>query len=354
MPYESYCLSLRDRTRWSDLVSGTPQDDIHFIPEYLVHFERHMDCQCRMFVFGDDESYVLYPHYIRRIATSRNRNVRHGDIFDAISPWYYGGPLARNPNPALIQGANEELARYFKDSRVVSFFSRSNPYRANHDLLGEMMTPYNHTSVVYIDLTKDLDDIWERSFNNNTRRNIRKDLRTGPDIFLDKSDRYIREFHRMYTKEMQSKGASSFYFFSYEFLKDLLTDMGDNALLTNKVYGDEWVAGSMEIYHNGIAYGFLGTRDHEQKDRCSQYLLEWKTIASLKERGQRIYDLGGGPPGSGLLAYKQSFSTDTLPMVSRRMVLDRSLYRDLSGDMNGDHLKYEEADYFPEYRINDD
>jgi hypothetical protein len=332
--------------KWRELVRGTPQDDIHFMPEYLSYFEGHMGAECRMFVFGDEDEYILFPIFIRKIG--------EGPQKDAVSPWYYGGPLVRGePDGAAQDRFMREFTEYLRSEDIVSLFARSNPYRGNADLLGDRMSSYDQSKVVYVDLCRPEEDIWKRSFDNNARRNIRREEDLKCEVFEDSSGKYIREFHYHYIKEMERKGAPAFYKFPLEFIEGMFESLDGHIVLTNKVVDGEWAAGSIEIVYKEMGYGFLATRVESCTHVGSHYLMEWNIIRILKGKGVCRYDLGGGKKGSGLLRHKESLSRDSFELISRRLIVDRTTYSDLcrKEGMADSEIRMEGAPYFPEYRI---
>jgi hypothetical protein len=344
--FEIYSLGLDEKDRWRSLVQNTPQNDIHFLPEYLSLFEEHMSAKCRLFHFGNDEVYILFPIFIR--------NIGKGPLKDAVSPWYYGGPLIHGePDEATQNLFMKAFVEYLRSENIVSMFSRSNPYRNNNSLLGDRIKSYNQGEIVYIDLSRPVEDIWNRSFDNNARRNIRREQGYRGEVFEDRSNKYIKEFHRHYINDMVRKDASPFYRFSLKFIESLFESFNDHIILMNKVCEEGWVAGEIDIYYNGLAYAFLATRDHSDQHINSHYLIEWNIIQKLKNLGVRRYDIGSGPVGSGLLRHKKSLSKDSVILTSRRLIVDRLNYRDIctkSGMLESD-LCEEDSEYFPEYRI---
>ena len=72
-------LTTDDQEQWRSLVEAMPHRDIFFTPEYVIPFEGLSGGTVRLFFFGNEANYIVYPFFRRQIAIER-----HG--------WYHGGP----------------------------------------------------------------------------------------------------------------------------------------------------------------------------------------------------------------------------------------------------------------------
>ena len=352
MRYEFNILTIKEKKKWNDLIRGTEQEDVFFLPEYLQPFEDHLKAKCFLFYYGNDDDHILYPFFLIEVGWKGSDEGDPG-YTDAISPWYYGGAMIHGKNSTeLHTGFINNLKTYLKENNCLSIFSRSNPYIKNHEIIGSGLKERKILELIYIDLEKDMDDIWRNSFNKSARYNIKKDQKSNIEIIIDNSDKYLDVFIEKYQMEMIRKNSNPFYHFNESFFKKLREGLGNKLVLSNKYVDGIWTAGGIDLYHKDLFYGLFGVRDFNISKNSNSHIITWKLIEYGKELGLKRYDLGGGEVGSGLLEFKKSFSKDSVELWGHGEVIDRKGYRNLCKSKNIPKKKilYEKADFFPEYR----
>jgi predicted N-acyltransferase len=354
----SEIISVND-SNWDKYIEKTGQKDIHFSQDYLKIYEEHLNAKCQMFIYKDGEEYLLYPFFKRTISDK-------GDLYDVISPWYYGGPLISNGfNLSKVKDFLREFEKYCRENKIVSEFTIFHPYLENHKVLSKYVKIDQAGEVVYVDLTKDLDSIL-MSFSSSCRRNIRKNLKNDEIKIIigskDKqhlkkilkiisiSDTHLKKYLGIYNSSMKEKKARDFVCFSYDFFKQLRDKLKDKFTLIYLEYKKKVVASWIFLHKYDIMYYYLGSRDSNLDTVKSANRILYEGINYGIQLGLKTMDLGGG--NESLMEYKKSFSPLTKPKYVFKHIYDMDLYKKLCLEkgMKGNDIKGVKADFFPEYR----
>lgn len=346
-------ITLKEKNKWRSLVESSLYRDIYQLPEYLEPFEKHMNAKALLARFVDEDCEIMYPFFLRNIKDYRKS--KGGHYFkDIITPWYYGGPIFKGKiNNAILGLFKEALMKYCKDNSIVTLFSRFNPFLGNHrNTIGDLNIR-RINSIIWIDLTPKVNHIWSHSISKECRRKLRVSQKRDIEVKINRNKKDLRIFHDLYTKSMERKEASRFYFFSYEFLEKLYENLADNLIITLTEFENEVVYSSIYLFKYNIMYGLLGARNYNFPSVNSSSPEIWETVKWAKDKGIRIMDLGGGMENSpGLFQYKKSFSNNILPLYGQNSIMDFDLYKKICITKGHDrqNLSYENSKYFPEYR----
>lgn len=348
----SEVISINQKEKWIELVERTAYKDIHFLPTYLSLLGNHISASCHMYYYGTDNCYILYPFYKRKINDLFPHEKTDKVYWDIISPWYYGGPLFYGDiRKDHLSNFVTEFQKYCKEENIVSEFARFNPYLSNHEQMTSLLNLKKIGTTVWIDLTENLDSINE-SFTKMCRSNIRRKKEDCTFFHSSNEDKYLRIFHRLYLKAMYEKKASDFYYFTYAFLNDLKRHFSKHFTLITVVYRDNIVAGSIYLHKYGRMYAYLSARDpkHDRVKAANKIIFE--AIKYGKNIGCELLDLGGGPRGSGLLAFKKGFSDKTKTLYGIKNIYDKEKYLKVCkiAGLDKNEIEYENASFFPEYR----
>jgi lipid II:glycine glycyltransferase (peptidoglycan interpeptide bridge formation enzyme) len=121
-------------------------------------------------------------------------------------------------------------------------------------------------------------------------------------------------------------------------------------------YKDDHVAATQLVLGNGtILYDYLRAASPEFLSIRPNELLFNNIILWAKKTGYKEYSLGGGNSSSEsdpLFKFKSSFSPFTKDFYLYKKVHNREAYikRCVAEGKNPEDVKYEKADYFPEYK----
>jgi len=140
-----------------------------------------------------------------------------------------------------------------------------------------------------IDLSNDLDAIWSKMGNRSCRYLIRRGEKAGIKIQRDFDLNYFLESYKSFTKE---KGFAP----SFKNPKEIPKA---NVILSAYL-GEKILSSSLFIYDDQIFRWLItwSVRMKAEKDLeffigCANRMLIWESIKYAKEKGLRIFDLGG-------------------------------------------------------------
>jgi len=149
---------------------------------------------------------------------------------------------------------------------------------------------------IVIDLTKDLETIWN-NIDKNIRYEIKRAQRDGIKIFRNQG---YEIFYKIYRSFIQKKGLKSYFDF-FGFGSTDLDSMKKNGTLFVAEYNGEILAGTLVLEGDFCIESWLGaTKRFEAKNNAEKRLIaradrliDWEIIKYAKEKGLREFDLGG-------------------------------------------------------------
>lgn len=356
--------------KWRELVSKCPRNDIFFTPEYALVFEgsegetrADFGGEAQLFFYGDEQNYIVYPFFKRRISELRFAEFlppEAKDWLDTVSPYGYSGPLAAIGEPeteeTLWQGFWKEFHNHCLKSNIAAEFARLHPFIKNHLPL-QRFTDVNMKSrdhVVYVDLEQDEPAI-RKGMTKGHKSSVSKARRNGVEIVRSKTKDEADAFYQLYIDTMERNEAHRAYFFSKEFLDDTFRLLGEDVQIFSAWYKDQIIAASLFLFKGNLAHYYLSGSDVDFFDLCPNNLLLYEAILWAKEQGYRILNLGGGLEiDDSLFHFKASFSKTTADFHTFSRVHNESAYkilcrsRDEYDKSTGNEVA--KAGYFPEYR----
>jgi len=366
--YESRILTTEEEVEWNRLLENSNEPDIYFTPEYLKIFEQHYTPEVDtefygkgyLFFYGNEEEYVLYP-YIRRnlkgLEFLRDEEIRE-EYYDITSPWGYAGITGKfdKKNKDFLKGFLEESKRIFLEKNIVTEFMRFHPVIANQTWLQELVQIDQRTKTVYIDLRKDLEHILAE-MNKKTRNQIRKAQKNKIEVEFSSSKKDLKLFSEYFLDTMTRTSAPLTHLFPYEYFKNTMDFLGENAALMIAKYEGEIIAASliMEKY-NFLHYHFAATDKNYYKLNSNNLLL-YEMIKYGKDKGYEFLHMGGSISSrveDPVLHFKEGFSKDFGYFCTSNRVLNEQLYEEL----NAIKKKYDceqkkevkDTRFFPFYR----
>lgn len=147
-----------------------------------------------------------------------------------------------------------------------------------------------------IDLTQDLDTIWNNFDKKSTKYGIRRAEREG--ITIRKNEKY-EEFLEMYNSFLKQRGIKSFL--EIFGIKNLtVKDLKKYGTLMVAEYAGEVIAGSLYLEDESHIEAWIGGSKRLESDKkkkilsaCANRLIDWEVIKYAKEKGIKEFDLGG-------------------------------------------------------------
>ncbi|MBS3055950.1 MAG: GNAT family N-acetyltransferase [Candidatus Aenigmarchaeota archaeon] len=327
-------LTVNESKRWGELINDLPQKDIHFTSQYAQLFENYLKHKALLFVFKENDNVILYPFFIRKINDIEIFKDIEKEVFDIISPWYYGGPVSnitdKSREKEIFQNFTAEFGNFCRSEKIVSEFCRMHPFFKNHDNFSAPELEMNR-KVVYIDLKKTKEEIWN-SFKKVNRKAIRKAEKGGIDISITNNKSGIKKFYDIYTNSMERKEAGKFYFFNIEFFNDMFELLKDSATIFFAEHGGNVIVASLVLHKHGIAHDYLRGSDPEFLHMRPNNLIVKEIALWAKDNGNEIFDLGGGTStdtNDPKLRFKSLFSKDRKRFFIYKKIHNKSVYDEL-------------------------
>jgi hypothetical protein len=358
-------LSTKDLSEWYNILDEFTLKDPHYLREYLNLFESltnrdsylHFGGQGIMFTYGDSRNYIIYPFFKRDISALPFANKSVG-LFDIVSPYGYGGPLAEtkddNQTDELWRDFFSEFHVFCLTNNIVCEFVRLHPIFDN----AKFVTQFSKGNVeqmgkiVYLDLSKSEEEILSE-ISPTRRRDILKANR-NPDLklysSLDKIN--IDEFYILYSETMKRNGAENKFFFTSDFFHQAVDSLDDNLILLRCSLGDRLtVSSTVLLRFGGICYYWLSASLPESRNLHSIDLSIYRAALMAKRKGDKFLVLGGGRGAKEdpLFAFKKQFSSKSKEFSVYKQVHLEKEYAHLV-KLRNDYYGITPGNFFPAYR----
>lgn len=325
-----------DLESWKHYFQMLPEDlkGIYHAPEYFVFLEVTGMGTAVCQIFSENDRFVYFPAMLRQLPFG-------ADGFDAISSWYYGGPLTNDPErkpltrrwrKAFVEGRN--------GLNVICEFIRCDPNLKNHLLIGAPFDIQLNRETVYVDLMLPWDEI-ARGFSSQNRRNIKHAKREGLTVEIDKRVNVWQRFADIYQAEMIRKNAPQHLRFNDHFFARL-SKMKEVTLFVVK-FNHEIIGGFVAAHGANMAHHFLSAVQYKHWDKRPNNLLFTEVIQHYSRQGFRIFDFQGGR--AGVFRFKTNFSNLRGDFYTASCIYDQKRF-----DALNDQCNVSAEGYFPPYR----
>jgi hypothetical protein len=332
-----------DSAEWSAALTHSAHDMYHE-PDYVRLDAKLYGGEPIAFHYAAGGRHFLLPLIVREIPGSDRR--------DAISPYGYPGPVSNADlgDGAFFDGAGAALLRTLRDEGLVTAFVRLHPLLpVPLGALPKYGTVVRHGETVSMDLRVTEEQMWQQTRSDH-RNHINRARRAGTKVLFDDWTR-LGEWVEIYHDNMRRVGAGSYYFFTEEHLAALKGRVGERLHLAVAIEGDEVVGGNTFFEYDGICTGYVSST-RRAKNRYADELLYDEVRQWCRQRGNRVFHLGGGRGGSNdsLFSYKAGFSPCRHPFHTWRVVADPVAYAQLMRDRRPEADPADVSGSFPPYR----
>nr|WP_296063814.1 GNAT family N-acetyltransferase [uncultured Actinoplanes sp.] len=322
---------------WTEALSRM-RHDVYHLPEYVRTDAGLSGGTPVAFRYDDSGQTLLIPLILRAVPDTT--------VCDAVSPYGYPGPIATTADVVFWERAAHAMAALLGAQDVVTAFVRLHPLLpAPRAALASVGTVVHHGETVSIDLSQGHEEMWRQTHRSH-RNQINKAKRAGVSVVFDDWD-HFDAWIGTYHATMRRVGAAEFYFFGEDHFHRLRDALAGRAHLAVALAGDEMLGGNLFFEYDGLMHTHLqSTRDgpifHADK------LLYDSVRRWGRDRGNRIYHLGGGLGGAAdsLFQYKAAFSAGRSDFHTWRVVTDPAGYAEIVGEPAPRSL----AGRFPPYR----
>ncbi len=343
---------LKPGKRWKEEYLSFANRDIFYNPEYYQINAEYANWQAELFLFRNKAYKIIYPYVKKPIGKLEfiNGSTELANLFD-ISTLEYGGPIIEgHADESSIKEFHNSFTNYCKENKIVSEFIRLHPFQANHRHYPE---PKSVKNVFYMDLTKPHREIL-LDFKKSNKNAITKARRVNVNVHQTKKADEIAEFYKIYFNLMKTKNAEQFYFYSLDFVKNLIKRLGEKAKLYVAEHNNKIIAGSFFLYDNHAVHYYLAANAKEFSQHCPGNLILYAAIIDSKNEGYKTFNLGGGyQQNDGLERFKATF-TKTKKIFYRHTKIHNTQAYEMLSNMKAEFCakkqKAYNLNYFPAYR----
>ena len=329
--------------RWTDIISSAYQYDFYHTQSYSQLERKHRPILCVAFKNYD---FIAIPLIIRKIDGT--------DLFDCTSVYGYCGPVSNIPFESIskehILFFQSELLSFFKESHLISVFSRLHPILNQHLVLENFGIIKEINKTVVIDLTLPKEEQYKR-YRKNHRKDIERLRKEGFIVSEASTNSEIDFFIQLYYDLMSRIKAHQSYYFDREYFYQLLNNPNFKAKLLLAKKNNEIAAGGLFTFTNNIIQSHL-TCDNIKYRKYSPVKLVFDNARLLGcDLNMKFLHLGGGKHGSSddsLFNFKAGFSDKRSVYYVWQMIIDEFKYSYLIDFFNIDSHKT--SNYFPAYR----
>lgn len=340
------CFTTSDADEWRRYLPA--RQSVFGSVEYASICESFRGYVPRLFVMESELAFIAHPLLLRPVSNLPFASGIEG-MWDASTPEFTG---------PFLCGSDEDLSLKFRARHtafaqaqgITSEFAHIHPWADGRRLLGAGCV-FNR-DIVWIDVTQNPEQIFEKDLDRSCRNKIRKAQRGNIRIVADPSDEAVNEFHRIYLETMRRTQALESYHFPLEFFRKIRDDLPENARFVLATHDGRTAAAYLYLHDDDNVFSFLGGTDTELSHVAPTNLVVWDTVEWAHAAGKKRFILGAGyKPNDGVFHFKASFSPLRKPFyVCKRIqrpddfaLLDRR-FREHNG------MRDENVDYFPPYR----
>ncbi|GGD10129.1 GNAT family N-acetyltransferase [Hyunsoonleella pacifica] len=331
------------KKEWKDAIKSVGHYDFYHTYDY--HTLSKLEDETPLLIEYTEDNKKIYLPLIKR-------KIPNTEYFDATSVYGYAGPLQININSAFDNSIFvKKLNEFFEKEKIVSVFSRLNPFIDYQELILKGIGKIEELSnVVNIDLTKNVDE-QRTTFSKTTKRYINKCRKTF-DFRLSNSKEDILKFIDLYYENMDRVNAEDKYYFSKQYFFDFIKsdDYKTSVLLAIDKEREDIISAAMMVKTNNIIqYHISGTRNEYLNISPIRLLIDEMRLKGTEE-GFKYFNLGGGLGNQEdeLFRFKASFSKDFKPFKIWKHITNEKTYKELvtknkTGDLD--------SSFFPLYRL---
>ena len=254
-------------------------------------------------------------------------------LFDAITPYGYGGPVGLGTAPPLA-AFRQLFAPWCREHGIVTAFFRFHPLLDNASAApaGTEVVPLVGTVAWQLTADRDL----EAGMNQRHRRLVRKARREGVEIEVTRGAGRLADFQDLYNTTMQRQHADEFYFFPNKYWHTLANAFGDDLVFVTALSNGNPIASLLCLAGGPFLHYHLGAtadvaRSNGASNLCFLTAAQWGQAAGSMTH----LHLGGGVGGKldELYEFKLRFDPDNGAVAAAigKLVCDPERYRALTG-----------------------
>ncbi len=357
-------LSTKDEKQWLEILSRLDLKDPHYLPGYLEIYQKegnresfmHFGGQGMLFVYGDSRNFIIYPFFKRSISYLPFSDSSVKDLYDIVSPYGYGGPLAQIEDETISEelwrGFFGEFGTFCRQNNIVSEFSRLHPMFDNARVVSKFSDGCAEKKgrIVYVDLTGAEEDILAQ-MSRQRRAGLCK-AKQNPKLQASaiSEPECAPLFSTLYDETMVRKGTDTRFFFPCDFFELAFRVLGNHITLCYVAYDNEPIAAVLILRYGVLSYDWLSCSKAEYLHLYPNDMCIYQSAVEARKKGCKFLILGGGVSGDdSLFKFKAEFSRSFKDFYVYKKIHLENEFRELVRLRN----RYDNepaGDFFPEYR----
>lgn len=343
-----HLFSIEDRAQWQSYLPASA--NVFGSVEFAAIQQHFSGFEVRLFVTSLAEGTVVYPFVLRPVAALPVGSVLLEPYWDTVTPEYTGPIVFGNDAATLPMTFFERYSALCQEQHIVAEFAHLHPWLWQPGTLDAALVKFDR-EIVYVDLTLSEKELWENSFTQACRKNIKRNQRDNVRVIPATTPDDIREFHRLYIQTMDRNHALERYYFPLDYFLAFFEQMTANARFVLAIYEDRVIAGTLYLHDEANVYSYLGGADHAFQQVRPTNAMVYDTILWGKSRGKVRLILGGGyQPNDGIFRFKASFSPLRARFHTYKRIHIPQIYALLCNEWTRRNGTEAQDAYFPAYR----
>lgn len=314
-----------DNQLWDKYINELPKEkqDIYYTRQYCKMCELIEGGEAQLFVYENEDNIALYPH-VRHTVEYEDCTTSFYDIETAYG---YGGPIVKKGDIEFESEFETAFLKYCRQENIIAEFIRFHPFLGNEGIFKREIDVLHNRGTIWIDLEKNIDEIWMQDISTQNRNTIRKCMKNG--LTVEISENYD-VFLEIYHQTMERVGAKNFYFFDKQYFREIKNNPHYLLMCTKKSH-ETLAAAIFMQYGDYFHYHLSGSRKEFLKLAPNNILL-WEAIKYAQMQGCKKMHLGGGLSDlaeDSLFRFKKKFSLGCKEFYIGKRVHNPKVYNDL-------------------------
>jgi hypothetical protein len=270
---------------------------------------------------------------------------------DAATPYGYAAPVASTRDPESLNRFLRRAVAVAREHEIISLFLRWHPWLSDLSRPAvENETIVEHGQTVYVELADSPED-WLKQTHSGHRYEIRRLRNLGFHVTVNDWS-HLAVFQSMYSRTMQRVAARDSYNFSAAYFERLRETLGPMLHIASVLSSQgEFAASSLFTECCGIVEYHLSGSDERFARLAPTKLLLDHMRHWAKERGNRVFHLGGGlgAANDSLFKFKAGFSRHRGAFQTSRIVTDVPRF-EAAVAVEHSNTELQHDNFFPPYR----
>lgn len=261
---------------------------------------------------------------------------------DIYTPYGYGGFIVNYLDknvPLDLDKFKKGFSEIGRENNFITAYIMNHPSYKMDSNLAQLMSSHHKTYNWEISLSKE--ELW-KGMNKGHKYEIKKAQKDSQLKIVSDKNKLQLPFIKLYNSTLDRVNASEVYYFNQNFLEKLTKS--ENSILVAIEKNGEVVVAILFLFHQEIGEYFISSATDENKG-LTRYLI-WETLDTLKEKGVRILNLGGGiKAGDSLDDFKRRFGAIPTDLTVLKYVFNQDKFDFLNNKFDSNPTN----GYFPPY-----